>query len=370
MSGSDLNVLVVEPYYGGSHKQFLDGLTQHLPFRFRPMTLPARKWKWRMRLAAPHFARLLHRADERFDLVLCSTFLDVAAFRGLAPSWVNDVPVLTYFHENQFAYPVQSEVERDFHFALTNVTTALASDSVAFNSRYNLESFLEGAKGLMLHAGDMRMEDPARAIRGKSLIIPPGVDFSEIDAAPAPLPSAVPVVLWNHRWEHDKAPEEFFNALFELDAEGLDFGLVILGEAFERYPEVFDEAQQRLAGKLLHFGYAGDRRDYARWLRRGSIAVSTARHEFFGLAVMEAVRAGCRPLLPRRLAYPELFPDVCLYEEGSFKSSLKSAITEGGRLATHEAKKITDPFDWARLAPVYKEWFIAAIEKKLIPHAI
>ena len=86
MSGGDLNVLVVEPYYGGSHKQFLDGLAQHLPFRFRPMTLPARKWKWRMRLAAPHFARLLHRLDERFDLVLCSTFLDVAAFRGLAPS--------------------------------------------------------------------------------------------------------------------------------------------------------------------------------------------------------------------------------------------------------------------------------------------
>ena len=360
MSDTDLNVLVIEPYYGGSHKQFLEGLTQRLPFRFRPMTLPARKWKWRMRLAAPHFARLLDGSKDRYDLIFCSTFLDVAAFRGLAPSWVNDVPVLTYFHENQFAYPVQRESGRDFHFALTNVTTALASDSLAFNSRYNLESFLEGASGLLRHAGDMHMEDPASIIRERSQVIPLGVDFSEIDSAPAPLASAVPVVLWNHRWEHDKAPEEFFNALFELSDEGVDFGLVVLGEKFERYPKVFDEAREKLSDKILHFGYAEDRRDYARWLRRGSIAVSTALHEFFGLAMVEAVRAGCRPLLPRRLSYPEIFPDVYLYEEGSFKESLRAVILDEGRLAAHEAKKITEPFNWSKLATAYKNWFLSS----------
>ena len=362
MGAEGLNVLVIEPYYGGSHKQFLNGLARHLPCRFRLITLPPRKWKWRMRLAAPHFARLLERSGERFDLVLCSTFLDVAAFRGLAPSWVGDVPVLTYFHENQFAYPVQEEVERDFHFALTNVTTALASDSVAFNSRYNLESFLDGASGLLRHAGDMQMEDPAEAIRQKARVLPPGVEFREIDAAASPLPSAVPVVLWNHRWEHDKGPEEFFNALFELNAEGLDFGLIVLGEEFGRSPEVFGEARTRLADKVLHFGYASDRREYARWLKRGSVAVSTAMHEFFGLAVVEAVRAGCRPLLPRRLSYPELFPDVYLYDDGNLKDGLRDAIGAGGRLASHEARRLTDPYGWDRIAVAYKDWFVSAIE--------
>ncbi len=362
MPERDLNVLVLEPYYGGSHKQFLDGLARHLPFRFRPMTLPARKWKWRMRLAAPHFARLLERSGERFDLVLCSTFLDVAAFRGLAPSWVNDVPVLTYFHENQFAYPVQKEVQRDFHFALTNVTTALASDSVAFNSRYNLDSFLEGAAGLLRHAGDMQMEDPSEAIRQKARVLPPGMEFREIDAAVSPLPSAVPVVLWNHRWEYDKGPEVFFNALFELSAEGLDFGLIVLGEEFERSPHVFGEARQRLSEKMLHMGFTQDRREYARWLRRGSVAVSTALHEFFGLAVIEAVRAGCRPLLPRRLSYPELFPDVYLYDEGGLKEGLKEVFKAGGRLATHEAKRLTDPYEWSRIAPAYRDWFMSSLK--------
>ena len=36
--------------------------------------------------------------------------------------------------------------------------------------------------------------------------------------------------------------------------------------------------------------------------------LSTARHEFFGVAVVEALLAGCLPWLPDRLSYPELLP--------------------------------------------------------------
>jgi len=94
----DLRVLVLEPYYGGSHRAFLTGL-RRLPFELHFMTFPARKWKWRMRLAAPFYAQKLHETGQRFDRILCSTFVDVAAFRGLAPAWVKGVPLLTYFHE-------------------------------------------------------------------------------------------------------------------------------------------------------------------------------------------------------------------------------------------------------------------------------
>jgi len=45
--------------------------------------------------------------------------------------------------------------------------------------------------------------------------------------------------------------------------------------------------------------------------------VSTAIQENFGIAVVESVLAGCWPLLPNRLSYPELLPDwarpLCLY---------------------------------------------------------
>jgi glycosyltransferase involved in cell wall biosynthesis len=350
-----LKILVLEPYFGGSHKSFLDGLSQ-LPFSFEFMTLPARKWKWRMRLAAPFYAQLLHESGKKFDRILCSTFVDVAAFRGLAPAWVKNVPVLTYFHENQFAYPMQEENERDFHFALTNMTTALASDRLAFNSRYNLESFLKGIEKLQKKSYDLKLNDPSNVIKAKSQVIAPGIDFSAVDTAERAGDNRPPVIVWNHRWEHDKNPELFFNALSKLAREGIDFSLIILGEHFKEHPAVFEKAREQLSRRILHFGYIKTRRDYAHWLKQGDIVVSTAGHEFFGISVIEAVRAGCRPLLPKRLSYPELFPKKFLYIDKDLVTRLREMITKNEHLSEQEIEKLTSAFSWDTLAPVYSKW--------------
>ncbi len=349
-------ILVLEPYYGGSHRLFLDGLKRQLPFEFEFITLPARKWKWRMRLAAPYYAEKLRELGRSFDRILCSTFVDVAAFRGLAPAWVREVPLLTYFHENQFAYPVQVEDERDFHFALTNLTTALASDSLAFNSLYNLNSLLEGAEKLLKKSYDLKLINPCKIIREKSKLIWPGIDFSVIDNAEEQKRDGPPVIIWNHRWEHDKNPELFFKTLFELDHEGIDFRLVVLGKSFRVIPNIFKEAQDRLSHRLLHLGYASSRLDYARWLKHGDIAVSTASHEFFGIAMIEAVRAGCRPFVPAKLSYPELFPEEFLYEDENFIVRLKQEILRKKRLTPDLARKLTNRFSWDRLALDYQTW--------------
>lgn len=42
---------------------------------------------------------------------------------------------------------------------------------------------------------------------------------------------------------------------------------------------------------------------------QGNVIVSTAQHEFFRVAMLEAFRAGCVPLVPDRLAYTELYPN-------------------------------------------------------------
>ena len=47
-----ISVLVLEPYYGGSHRAVLDALLPALDVTCDLITLPARKWKWRMRGAA------------------------------------------------------------------------------------------------------------------------------------------------------------------------------------------------------------------------------------------------------------------------------------------------------------------------------
>lgn len=350
--------VVFEPYYGGSHRIFLDGLLS-LPHEFKLFTLPANRWKWRMRLAAPFFAGQIRR--EEIDLneakaIICSSFLDVAAFKGMLPFAHQHLPILVYFHENQFAYPVQKEDSRDIHFALTNLTTALSGDSLAFNSTYNLESFLNGCKDLLVKNDDMGLADYQDEIRAKSHILHPGFDFSEIDQISIERKtSQVPIIVWNHRWEHDKDPEFFFHTLYALHEEGVAFQLIVLGESFRQTPEVFSEAQKILADRILHFGYVSSRVEYLSWLTKADIIVSTAKHEFFGLSVLEAVRAGCCPLLPKRLAYPEIFTDEFLYEDHEFAARLRFFLKDK-RLNRQQSKDLTERFSWGQLRSRYNTW--------------
>jgi glycosyltransferase involved in cell wall biosynthesis len=355
-----MNILVLEPYYGGSHKAFLAGLIEHLPYTFDLLTLPAHSWKWRMRLAAPHFAGVLatdpRYAGKSFDRILCSSLLDVAALRSLLPPHLRTVPLLTYFHENQFAYPMQVSEPRDVHFGLTNLTTALASDSLAFNSRYNLDSFLAGCGELLAKMPDMSLAGYEEAIRAKAVILHPGLDFSGIDACLEERETGrPPVLVWNHRWEHDKNPELFFNTLYELAKQGVPFGLIVLGESFRSQPSAFAQARERLSGRIVHFGYAEDRQEYCRLLCQGDVVVSTANHEFYGMAVLEAVRAGCRPLVPARLAYQELFAPEFRYEDVGFAQALLATMG-AGRLDAAQAEALTRRFSWPALAESFCQW--------------
>jgi len=357
MADRTAKILALEPYYGGSHRNFLDGLTNVLPGGMDLVTLPPRKWKWRMRLSGPWLAEELARMDEpsNYDCLLCSTFVDVATLKGLAPRWAARLPIVTYFHENQFAYPVQVEDERDFHFALTNLTTALASDRLAFNSHYNLETFLAGCRDLLKKSYDMRLATVEDELRAKSVVIHPGQNFELIDrSGPIGKDDKEPVIVWNHRWEHDKNPEFFFKTLFELAERGIAFKLVVLGESFRNKPPVFDEAHKRLAPRILKFGYAESREEYVRWLKMGDVVVSTADHEFFGISVIEAVRAGCRPLLPARLSYPELFPAEFLYLDNELADKMIESF-EWRNLTSEMALNLTDRFSWSRLAGDYNK---------------
>jgi len=313
-----------------------------------------------MRLAAPHFASLINNGTislNGIDIILCSPFLDVAAFKSLLPQERAQIPIYTYFHENQFAYPVQVHDERDLHFSLTNLTTALASDRIAFNSRYNFESFLEGCRDLLRMNKDMPCADFDLLIREKSRILYPAIDFDVIDSrVKNSKKNEIPVVVWNHRWEHDKNPELFFTTLMKLKTEGVDFQLVVLGQSFREQPEIFQTTRQVLDDRIIHFGYVDSREEYLDLLCRSDIVVSTALHEFYGISVIEAVRAGCFPLVPDRLSYMELFPTNFRYSDDEFEVRLIDCL-ENCKITQQEAKQMTDRFGWDMLHTYYCDWF-------------
>lgn len=359
-SAKSHTILFIEPYYGGSHRAFIDGLQEHLDFRFILETLPPRKWKMRMQLAAPWMAERTLKilvSEPAIKGIVCSSLLDVATYRALLHRNRVDIPVGVYFHENQFAYPNQIKDPQSYQFTALNFTSALAADRIAFNSEYNRETFLDGVEKYLRKAADMDINHLVDILRKKSTVLYPGVHYRDIGESRFSRHKSSPVIVWNHRWEHDKDPDTFFEALFQMADEGVDFRLIVLGQSFVRCPAIFDEAKEKLDAHIDHFGFVRERQQYVDFLKQGSIAVSTARHEFFGIAMLEAVRCGCRPLVPDRLAYRELYPDRFRYARGQFGEALKKSVRGYQPLTDGELLNLTEPFLWDNLSGTYNNWF-------------
>jgi len=302
-----MRILALEPYYGGSHKAFLDGWSAVSAHNWQVYTLPAYKWKWRMRHSAITFADRLTQAVEegqKWDLIFCSDMLNLAEFLALAPESVRRLPAVAYFHENQLTYPLQSETERDYQFAMTNMTTALAAKTVWFNSAFHRDSFLEALEAFLRKMPDCQPTEAIGRIRDKAKVYPPGVNDigRRGERADGPLR-----ILWAGRWEHDKNPEDFFEALKILKTQAVAFRLSVIGEQFRQVPDVFAWARDYFDGDIDRWGYQQNRAEYEQALKEADVFVSTADHEFFGISAVEACLAGAYPVLPNRLAYPETF---------------------------------------------------------------
>lgn len=352
------NVLLVEPFYGGSHKAFADGLVDNSYHSFQLLTLPDSFWKWRMRGGAIKLAERARELEFRPDIVLASDMLSLAEFKSL---YKQDLPSIVYMHENQLCYPAPYESHRDVHFGFTNITTCLAADKVVWNSYYHMQSFFDSLGPFLKMMPDHHPSRLEERLREKSCVIYPGVDLASIDK-PAVKKDDPPIILWNHRWEFDKKPEDFFAAVYEMEREGLDFGLVVLGENFQVKPRVFMEAKERLEGRILQFGHLQEREEYIRFLCRSSVSVSTAEQENFGMAAVEAAYAGAFPLWPCRLSYPELLGDDAgedhLYADfAELVLKLKKVLSKRtpGREVRKDFSQRLMRFDWSRLISLYDD---------------
>jgi glycosyltransferase involved in cell wall biosynthesis len=355
-------LLVVEPYFGGSHRAFLETLPARLPWDADMLTLPARKWKWRMSGAALTLAEealALHASGARWDLVIASTFVNLPEFLGLARTAVAGVPSLVYFHENQLAYPNRYSEDWDYQFPLTNVKSALVADACAFNSAYNLDSFLAEVPAFLRRFPDHVPVGVPERIRARSIVVPPPFEPAAIDAAPL-VRGALPRVVWPHRWDHDKDPEAFFSAVTTLAAEGVEFEVAVAGQAHDDVRADMAQLGSALGERLVVFGGLESREAYAALLRSCDVAVSTANHEFFGLAMAESAYAGCFPLVPDRLAYPEIYPTECRYRgQGDMVARLRSLLTDA-RPETDRMRALGERYTADALLPRY-ERLLAAV---------
>ncbi|MHC4964397.1 MAG: tRNA-queuosine alpha-mannosyltransferase domain-containing protein [Planctomycetota bacterium] len=309
-----LRVLGFESYDGGSHRSVRKMISAHSRHEWTWLTRPARGWKWRMRLAAVELLeQAAPRLAEPIDAIAATSLMSVADLRAMLPVRLRSTPVVLYMHENQAAYPLSDhpkvDPKRDVHFALTNLTSILAADLVIWNSSWNKASFLEGMDRILRRASAVELADWQQKVQQRSRVIWPPVEAPPEacrDRREAGEGESVGVV-WPHRWEHDKGPQELLE-IAERYSERLDLRWTILGWQYPDVPPALAEFKDRFAPRIDHFGYEPDRQRYWEHLARADWVLSTARHEYFGIAVAEALLAGCLPWLPPRLSYPELLP--------------------------------------------------------------
>lgn len=359
-------ILVIEPFYGGSHKQLVDLLSQKINGCVL-FTLPAKKWHWRMRTSALYFAQSVP-ASSSFRMLFASSVLNLAELLALRPD-LTSLQKILYFHENQLVYPVRKQHERDFQFGYNQIISSLVADKVLFNSKFNMDSFLNSINTFLNLMPDFRPKDIPTKIRAKSKIMYFPVtlvddivlqkETSQVltDDQKRSQEGTIPLhIVWPHRWEHDKDPETFFNIMFQLSELGVTFYLSVIGQTFQDVPEIFHTAKEKLKPYIIHWGYQESRQEYLNVLKHADLVVSTATHEFFGVAMLEAVCCKCFPLCPNSLVYPEIFPRECLYNTPQQLFKKLKHFTMKPNLVRQTAVKFDiTRYGWSALRQQYEE---------------
>ncbi|MEX2133115.1 MAG: DUF3524 domain-containing protein, partial [Acidimicrobiia bacterium] len=254
-------------------------------------------------------------------------------------------------HDSQLTYPKPAGPVRDLSYAMTNWLSAYAADRVLFNSEYHRNVFFDHLPHLLRNFPDQTHEDLVDEVADRSEVLPVGVDLSWIE--PKTGPNSPPRILWSHRWYHDKDPNEFADAVEQLAAAGAEFELVLLGPRPPPPPTALTRIRAAPGDRILYDGEAPVDL-YRKLVASSDVVVSTALQEFFGISVVEAITAGCRPVLPNRLSYPGLIPadyhETMLYPDGGLVEALITALNEP--LPPPGLQAAMARYSWDELAPV------------------
>lgn len=376
-------VLLLSPYHGGSHQAWAEGYRKNSQHRVDLLSMPDRFWKWRMHGGAITLARMFLESKLQPDFLVATDMLDLTTFLTLTRKRTSNIPAILYMHENQLTYPLPDDAakgpmrrqkgERDLHYGFINLVSMIAAEEILFNSNYHRLSMLGAIPEFLKHFPDYNELDVIHRLDEKSRVLPVGVDLQRLRKSDEPIEKhEPPLIIWNHRWEYDKDPARFFEALYGLQEKGIPFRLAICGKNFRNQPAEFEIAMDRLSSCIIHYGYAEEDL-YNQLLWKADITLSTSRHEFFGVSTVEAIYCQTFPILPFELSYPELIPPEyhrsCLYRgKEEMISMITWALQHGNEIREIAAdlSKVMALYDWEDMASMYDK----TISSHLVPRQI
>jgi glycosyltransferase involved in cell wall biosynthesis len=173
---------------------------------------------------------------------------------------------------------------------------------------------------------------------------------------------------------HHGVPDPFGEQPGEKGREALTVGAINRGTLVQKGQIPFVEAARRLpdvrftfAGKWLDDSVdqlrerAGDNVSFTGWLsdedlhaayRRAAVYVQASRHEGFGLAVAEAMLAGCVPVVMNVTAMPEVVDDAGILIDSQapedVAEGVRRALDLGPEAAARARERILTEFPMGR----------------------
>lgn len=362
-----MRVLILSAYGARSHRHWQQCLLALFSeWHWQVLELPPRHFSWRVRGNPLHWS-IAERAtlEQDYDLVLATSMVDLATLRGLVPR-LADHRTLLYFHENQFAYPAGSAQASAVEAQMVSLYSALAADGLLFNSQFNQDTFLSGCESLLAKLPDFVPSGVVDQLLEKACVVPVPVAEPVAKASLNAWPGATreghrPVrIAWLGRFEYDKGPDGLVHVLTALEEAGMDYELAVIGQQFRSLPEAFEAIVRDFKHRLVHIGFIDSEDVFLQMLAEVDVALSTALHEFQGLALIQAAAAGAIPVVPSRQAYPEVFPEEFLYSSARDNPEAEGRAAAGKILSliTDVGNKLIEAPDVSRyfrhsLRPVY-----------------
>ena len=100
-----MTVLILEPFYGGSHKQLIDALQQRADTPIELIVQTDKKWHWRARASALWFSQKIPEISDKYSHLFTSSVLNLCELIGLRPDLLNlrhGIAIIRHFFDNAF----------------------------------------------------------------------------------------------------------------------------------------------------------------------------------------------------------------------------------------------------------------------------
>lgn len=300
---SQLDILALEPFYGGIRRAMLEAMIRCSRHRWTLLKLPPRRMERRLTTAAHWFAEQISRHwSGHVDLVFTSEAMNLADLYRRVPS-LERKPSVVYFHSNQLP---DVSVRQDTPADWVNVNTASAATEIWFNSLYHYNTFVDRLSAFVDRHPEFSRGDPVVAITNKAQLMYPPMDMTLVNAAARGVgPGRDRRTIFADTRDADAGL--LSRALLQALRHGEPFRLVTVGPVEGLDPEL----------PRLTLG-ENDEISHAQAMAHAGIVLSTKMEATCDHHVIRSIAAGCWPVLPEKGFYPEILPEdlavSCLYD--------------------------------------------------------